>query len=117
MGGNALSQNPEGTNNFLALPDMPSLYAIYRTKMPIWEIYSLSPRDESFEIKEIKLLEASKPNIVLLSDHALDNNPDFRYSRMHPIIYSWIISHYRIVNNEGGLDYIDFQVYSPKMLN
>ena len=114
---NALSQNPEGTNNFLALPDMPSLYAIYRTKMPIWEIYSLSPRDESFEIKEIKLLEASKPNIVLLSDHALDNNPDFRYSRMHPIIYSWIISHYRIVNNEDGLDYIDFQVYSPKMLN
>ncbi len=106
-----LSNNPDGVSNFLAIPDMPSLYAIYRTKMPIWEIYSLSPRDAKFEAQEIKLLEAAKPNIVLLSDHALDKNPDYRYSRIHPLIYDWIISKYKISGDSHSSSDSDFKVY------
>src|SRR5688500_10784501 len=77
---------------FLALPNMLSIHAIFRVKMPVWEIYSLLPRDRDFEIAEIRRLESSLPESVLLSDHALDGNPEFRYSQMHPLTYAWFIS-------------------------
>jgi hypothetical protein len=82
--------------SFLALPNMPSIHAIFRTQMAIWEIYPLIPRDSDFEIREIRRLESSLPERVFLSDHALDGNPEFRYSRMHPLTYGWLTSRYEL---------------------
>jgi hypothetical protein len=90
---------------------MPSIHAIFRAKMPVWEIYSLFPRDRDFEIAEIKRLESSLPELVLLSDHALDGNPEFRYSRMHPLTYAWFISRYRPFNENPKLEDFSLKVY------
>lgn len=84
---------------FLALPDMPSIHAIFRIKMPIWEIYPLFSRDKAFEAQEIKRLESSLPELIFLSDHALDGNPELRYSQMHPQTYAWITSNYEKSTN------------------
>ena len=97
---------------FLALPDMPSLYAIYRAKMPIWEIYALSPKDHEFQEREINRLESCVPEKVILSDHALDGNPEFRYSRMYPLIYEWITSRYELSEIGGTPVDADLRVYS-----
>jgi hypothetical protein len=99
------------SGKFLALPNMPSIHAIFRTKMPIWEIYSLFPRDRDFEMAEIKRLESSLPELVLLSDRALDGNPNFRYSRMHPLTYAWIISRYRSSDDNPKLEDFKLKVY------
>lgn len=99
------------SGKFLALPNMPSIHAIFRVKMPIWETYSLFPRDRGFEIAEIRRLESSLPELVLLSDHALDGNPDFRYSRMHPLTYAWLISRYRPSDGNPELEDLNLKVY------
>lgn len=86
---------PDARDNFLAVPDAPGLYAIYKKKMPIWEIYSLWPRDGAFEASELARLQAAPPQVIFLSDHALDNRPELRYSRTHPLTYRWIVDNYR----------------------
>jgi hypothetical protein len=99
------------SGKFLALPNMPSIHAIFHAKMPVWEIYSLIPRDREFEIAEIKRLESSLPELVLLSDHALDGNPEFRYSRTHPLTYAWLISKYRSSGGNQKLENFNLKVY------
>ena len=81
--------------SFLALPNLPTLHAIHRSKMPVWEIYPLFNRDKPFEEKEIRRLEKMKPSLVILSNHALDKNEALRYSSMHPVVYQWLNTHYR----------------------
>lgn len=89
-----LSQHPSARDNFLAVPGFPSLYAINKSKMAIWEIYALSPRDATFEAAELARLDQRKPELVLVSNLALDYRPELRYSHMHPLMYKWIQDHY-----------------------
>ena len=110
----AISHQSTGSNNFLAVPNMTSLYAIYRTKMPIWEIYSLIPRNGKFEGREIERLELILPDLVLISDHALDGNPLFKYSQMRPRINEWITSGYQLTDTGENLGISDVRVYSLK---
>jgi hypothetical protein len=86
---------PHARDSFLALPDAPGLYAINKKKMPIWEIYSLWRRDRAFEAPELARLQSAPPQVVLLSDHALDQRPELRYSSMHPVLYQWIVDNYQ----------------------
>jgi hypothetical protein len=86
---------PNARDSFLAIPDSPGLYAIYKKKMQIWEIYSLWPRDPSFERAELSRLQVNAPQVIFLSNHALDGRPELRYSSTHPILYQWIVDNYR----------------------
>jgi len=91
----ALAARPQARDNFLALPNAPALYAINELRMPIWEIYSLWPRDAAFEAAEVAKLNRAPPDLVFLSDHALDNRQELRYSNTHPILYQWILDNYK----------------------
>lgn len=110
----ALARHPEAVGNFLALPDMPSLHAIHAARIPIWEIYSLSPRDANFENLELKKLIASPPKLILISNHALDRREEFRYSRMHPLIYAWVQQNYELEAPIAGDTTPGLEVYVPK---
>lgn len=90
----ALERHPEAQQSFLALPDMPSLHAMYQAKMATWEIYSLFARDAAFEQEELKRLGSQPPKMILISNHALDQREEFRYSQFHPMIYAWIKENY-----------------------
>jgi hypothetical protein len=86
---------PQARDSFLALPDAPALFAINKKKMQIWEIYSLWPRDPAFEALELARLQLAPPQVVFLSDHALDGRPELRYSSTHPVLYQWIVNNYQ----------------------
>jgi hypothetical protein len=83
---------------FLALPNLPGLHAILRTKMATWEIYALFPVDEDSEAREIARVESMLPDVILVSDHALDGNPALRFSRTRPLTYRWITTRYEPSN-------------------
>jgi len=89
---------PGARHNFLAVPNFPAFYAINKSKMAIWEIYALSSRDAGFETAELSRLAKARPDVVMLSNHALDDRPELRYSHMHPLIYQWIIDNYQRVD-------------------
>jgi len=91
----ALAQHPEARDHFLALPNFPGLYAIYDKKMPIWETYSLLPRNAAFQAAELARAKAASPDMILLSDHALDQRTELKYSKTHTVLYQWIVENYR----------------------
>jgi hypothetical protein len=105
----AFASVPNARQNFLALPNFASLYALNKSKMGIWEIYSLSARDAKFEKAELARLMKAPPEVVLLSDHALDDRPELRYSNMHPLMYGWILNNYRRID-AGPLSKLDIYV-------
>ena len=90
--------------SFLALPNYPTVHAIHSSKMPIWEIYSLFNRPKPFEEKEIARMEKNMPSLVILSNHALDQNEGLRYSNMHPEIYRWLNTQYRKELRENNIE-------------
>jgi hypothetical protein len=106
-----LQKRTSMSGKFLALPDMMSIHAILRTRMAIWEIYPLIPRDKDFENQEIRRMESSLPELVILSDHALDDNPEFRYSRMHPLTYGWLTWKYEL---SDSIEIPEMKIYSLK---
>lgn len=107
----ALATVPGARENFLAVPNLPGLYAINRARMGIWEIYALSHRDAGFEQTELARLAKMPPKMVLLSNHALDNQGRLRYSMLHPLTYKWIVDNYE---REQGTPLSDLEVYVRK---
>ena len=108
----AISGLQPGKSNFLALPNMMGLYAIYRVKSPLWEIYSL-PGEAEPEIRQIASLESNPPELIILSNHALDKNPVFRYSFIRPLVFRWITSQYEVSNiNQENRSKKNLQAYS-----
>jgi hypothetical protein len=105
----AFASVPNARANFLAIPNFPGLYALNKSKIGIWEIYSLSARDAKFEKAELARLLKAPPEVVLLSDHALDDRPELRYSNMHPVMYGWILNNYRRID-VGPLSKLDVYV-------
>jgi hypothetical protein len=79
---------------FLALPDMPGLHAIFRERMPVWEIYPLFPVGAAFERAEIARIASDPPDLFILSDHALDGDQGLRFSSTHPLTYDWMTREY-----------------------
>ena len=112
---NAISTLPNGNSQFLALPNMMGLYAIYRTKSPLWEIYALSNIQAESELQQLERLELNPPDLILLSDHALDKKPEFRYSQIRPLVFEWITSKYQVVNAEDkNVNNNSLQAYTIK---
>lgn len=89
---------------FLALPNYPTLHAIYRSKMAVWEIYPLVARDEAFEKQEIQRIEKLNPPLIIVSNHDPDHNESFRYKNIHPLIYRWLNSKYRREDHGKNLE-------------
>lgn len=107
-----LDTTPGARQNFLAVPNAPTLHAIYRQKMPLWEIYALWPRSAEFEAKEVARLQKAAPRLVFMSNHALDQRPELRYSNTHPVVYAWITRHY--IADPTPMAYQSWQVLRPK---
>ncbi len=105
---------PAGRTNFLALPNAPGMHAIYKSKMPIWEIYALSKRPAAFELQELARLNAARPEVIVLSDHGLDKHDNMRYSIMHPLTYQWINEHYQRVGSSSDAADAAWQAYVLK---
>lgn len=116
----ALARYPQAAGSFLAMPNMPSVNAIHKAKIPIWEIYALFSRGADFEQQEIARLIATLPQLILISNHALDGREEFRYRNLHPLIYAWIQKNYvldpvPVVDPAAaGRATSNFEVYIPK---
>jgi hypothetical protein len=111
----SISDPAYGSHNFLAVPNMPGLHAIYRVRIPIWEIYSLFPRSAEFQAREIARLESSMPDLVLVSDRALDGRTELRYGEMRSVIVAWMAANYdELPGIDGNPASSHLRVYSRK---
>lgn len=95
--------------SFLALPNFMTLHAIHHQKIAVREIYSLFVRPKTYEEMEIERIAKMKPTLIVISNHALDKNESLRYSSTHPLIYQWVNTRYRRVDNAD-----DLEIYRPR---
>jgi hypothetical protein len=107
VGGSALKVDPDTANtlamlneavgryapdgrSFLATPWLPSAYALFKRKSPVWEIYALFPASDEFQRQEIERIKAAQPGFVVVQDAPLDGRDDLRFRNTHPLIEQFI---------------------------
>ena len=99
-----------GKKIFVA-PFWPGTYALFNQKAPVWEIYTLYPRSEEFQRREIERIKKEKIGVVLIVDLALDGRDDLRFKNTRPIIQQFIEDYFEFVPNQPNPVY---QIYRPK---
>lgn len=98
----------------LAAPVWPGAYALLGIRSPVWEIYPLFPRSDSFQLHEISRLQQTHPPLVLVYDIGVDGRQDLRYANTHPLIWGYLQTNYRPI--EPPRDLPELRVYIPKPL-
>ena len=84
---------PNG-RSFVATPFWPGAYALLERQSPMWEIYALFSRSETFENQEIERIKASNPGFVLILDLPLDGREELRFRNTHPLTYKFILENF-----------------------
>jgi hypothetical protein len=84
---------PNG-RSFVATPFWPGAYALLDRRSPMWEIYALFSRSETFENREITRIEAANPGFVFVFDLPLDDREELRFSSTHPLTHRYILENY-----------------------
>lgn len=97
--------------SFVVTPFWPGAYALLQRRSPTWEIYSLFPRTELFEKKEIERIASAKPRFVLVIDVALDGRDELRFKNTHPFTYQYILNNFQAI---GIVQNPTFQIYKAK---
>ncbi len=107
-----VESHPGNLNSFLALPNMPTLHAIYETQMATHDIYVLSAVLESHEEAEIARLTNASPRLILISNFPLDHKDEWRFSNLRPRMYQWINRNYRrsVSTTAAGRDAMEVYV-------
>lgn len=108
----AMDYAPHG-QSFLAAPFWPGAYALLERKSPMWEIYSLFPRSESFQLREIERIRAASPNFVVIFDAPLDGREELRFRNTHPSIHTFVKDHFERVDYPVNPSY---QIYKTRSI-
>jgi len=91
--------------SLLAAPFWPGAYALLHKPSPVWEIYSLFPRGEAFERREIQRMDDHPPGFVIIFDHPLDGRDELRFRNTHPRFYQHIMDTYRRLPYDAPANY------------
>lgn len=90
-----VSKYARNNSQFLVTPYWPGAYSVMNRKSPVWEIYALFPRGESFQLKEIERLKTANLGFALIIDVALDSREELRFKNTHPLIDNYIQENYQ----------------------
>ncbi len=98
-----------GDRTFIATPFWPGAYAVFNRKSPMWEIYALFPRSESFEMGEVERIKFMNPAFAVIFNLPLDGREDLRFCNTHPLIDRYIMENFDPVT--GVTNNSAYQIY------
>jgi hypothetical protein len=97
--------------SFIATPYWPGAYALLERKSPMWDIYALYPRSQSFEQAEIERIKVADPGFALVFDFPMDGRDDLRFKNTHPLTHQYILDHFDKIHASPNPAY---QIYKAK---
>lgn len=80
--------------NVIVAPFWPGAYSLLGRKSPMYDIYALLPRDESFQKMEIERIKQEHVKMALITDILLDGREDFLFKNTHPLVYQYILDNF-----------------------
>jgi hypothetical protein len=95
--------------SFVAAPFWPGAYPLLEQKSPTRETYGLFPRSSSFELAEIKRIQAANPGFVLVSNFPQDGQDFLRFKNTHPLTYRYILDNFEKIPASSDHDYQIFR--------
>lgn len=95
----------------IVTPLWPGAYPLLERRSPMWEIYALFPRSETFENKEIERIKTSKLGFAFVFDLPLDGREELRFRNTHPLIHQYILDNFDPVPNSPNPAY---QIYKAR---
>ncbi len=97
--------------SFIATPLWPGAYSLLERKSPMWDIYALFPRSQSFEKAEIERIKVADPGFALIFDFPLDGRDELRFKNTHPLIHQYILDNFERIPDSPNPAY---QIYRAK---
>ncbi|HEU5407116.1 MAG TPA: hypothetical protein VFU48_05080 [Nitrospira sp.] len=91
---------PGGT--VFSAPVWPGVYALLGVTAPVYYNYPIFPRNDETQGEEIQMLRQAKPQLVLINTIALDGRDELRYVNTHPLVWRYILMHYRQIASPKG---------------
>ncbi|MCC2681227.1 MAG: hypothetical protein K0S36_791 [Nitrosospira multiformis] len=101
---------PDG-QSFITTPFWPGAYPLFERKSPMWEIYALFSRSESFQQLEIERIKVANPGFILIFDFPLDGREELRFRNTHALIHRYILDNFEMLPDSPNLAY---QIYTVK---
>jgi hypothetical protein len=98
--------------SFLVTPVWPSAYPMFERKSPIWDLYSLFPRDMETQEKEIAEIQKANLAFILVIDEPPDKNGALLFRNTNPHLMTYIRSHYDETNDVPENPHL--HVYIPR---
>ncbi len=86
--------------SFIATPFWPGAYALLERKSPMWAIYSLWPRNDDFQRREIERIKDSEPGFVLIIEDDLDGREELRFKNTNKLIYQYLVNNFQLLPNK-----------------
>ena len=105
------NQYAKDGGSFIATPFWPGAYSLLERKSPMWEIYALFPRSQSFEKAEIERIKVADPGFALIFDFPLDGRDELRFKNTHPLIHQYILENFERIPASPNPAY---QIYRAK---
>lgn len=105
---------PEG-RSFLAAPYIPGAYALFERRAPIWDIYPLYRADDARQNREIGELKQLNIGFALVDTQALDQDPYQRFSEHDPLIYKYLRTQLRKIEDPSAPKH--WEIYVPASMD
>ncbi|MES2581566.1 MAG: hypothetical protein V4627_02520 [Pseudomonadota bacterium] len=78
----------------LVTPSWPGAYPLVGQKSPVYDIYTLLKRSDSFQHKEIARLAEAKPSLVVVVEEPLDGGESHFLRNTSPLVYAYVLKHF-----------------------
>ena len=89
-----VTQYASDGSRFLVTPSWPGAYPLFSQKSPVFDIYTLLKRSDTFQQKEIERLMKTKPSLVVMVEDPLDGGDSHFLKNTNPLIYAYVVNHF-----------------------
>lgn len=100
----------QGGASFLAMPNMPTVHALYGSDMGIYDIYQVHNMNLERQKKTLADVMKKKPELIIIDNNPLDGREELRFKYLNPVVYEWIAANYQAIQLKFMYGYLEFYV-------
>lgn len=85
----------------LAVPTLAELFPILRRRSAVYDTYCLYPASECEQQRMLRSIDEERVRLALVRDDPVDDREDLRFSRTHPLVWSYLNAEFEKLEPPG----------------